>query len=134
MAGTRIQRSRRSSSTGMTIAVVLVVLALAGAAGAASAPEERERKLAETGIPGLCAERFAIADPARERCVEHQLAAGRRIRAILLANRDDVELAGTVERCAAGAASPAGAYDWVKIKDCTDLWLRGVVRERSPGS
>lgn len=128
MARTRIHRSRRSGSPGVKAGIALVVLALAGAAGAASPPDElRERKLAETGIPGLCA-----ADPARERCVEHQLAAGRRIRAILLANRDDVELAGTVERCAAGAASPAGAYDWVKIKDCTDHWLRGVVRERSP--
>jgi hypothetical protein len=108
--------------------VVLVALALPAAA--APAPEEiRARKLAATGIPGLCAERFA-ADPARERCVEHQLEAGRRIRAILLANRGDAELEGTVERCA-DAASSKGAYDWVKIRDCTDLWLRNAVRERS---
>jgi hypothetical protein len=109
----------------------LLLAAFALPAAAAPPPDAgRARKLAATGIPHLCAERFD-ADPARERCVEHQLEAGRRVRAILLANRDDAELAGTVERCAAGATSSSGAYDWVKIKDCTDLWLRNAVRERS---
>ena len=121
---------RAARALGFRFRCGLLLAALAVPAAAAPVPEaSRARKLAATGIPRLCAERFA-ADPARERCVEHQLEAGRRIRAILLANRGDSELEGTVERCA-GAASSKGAYDWVKIRDCTDLWLRNAVRERS---